>query len=69
VPQLCLLLYRSSLQGGDELDSTIQWMKAHHGVSAWMLLCAIMRRLPLLAVCKCASSVTCEWKCSANAVH
>jgi hypothetical protein len=33
VPQLCLLLYRSSFQGGDELDNTIQWMKAHHAVS------------------------------------
>jgi hypothetical protein len=44
VPQLCLLLYRSSFQGGDELDNTIAWMKAHHAVSPLVipaLLCSV----------------------------
>jgi hypothetical protein len=35
VPQLCLLLYRSSYQDSDGLGSTVQWMKAQHAVSAF----------------------------------
>jgi hypothetical protein len=57
VPQLCLLLYRSSQQGSDALGSTVEWMKAHHAVSTWALLV-------LLLWGACCLLVLVLWLCS-----